>query len=105
MDTSISTYLWFSPAQENAIIITERVASAFSVVGSMFVAITFLTSKRFRKPINRLLFYATIGNLCMNMGTFISFAGIYAGKNSSLCQFQGFLIQMCVCRMCVAVSR
>lgn len=41
--------------------ITERVASCFSLVGSGFIFFTFLYSPAFRKPVNRLIFYASWG--------------------------------------------
>lgn len=36
------------------------------------------------------------GNTLCNIATLMSQSGIRAGKNSHLCQFQGFLIQMLV---------
>ncbi|KAK5939605.1 hypothetical protein PMZ80_007984 [Knufia obscura] len=80
-------------AQIQAIIVTERVSSVFSLTASAFVVVTFLLSDKFRKPINRLVFYATFGNVITNIATLISIDGIEAGKGSSLCQFQAFLIQ------------
>lgn len=75
---------------------TERVSSAFSLIGSCFIFTTFLTSKAFRKPINRIIVYASMGNTLMNIATLISVNGVLAGKGSSLCQFQAFLVQMSV---------
>ena len=83
-------------SQTKALETTERVASCLSLVGTTFVMITFVTSPPFRKPINRLIFYATLGNTALNVATLISRAGIRAGVASHLCQFQGFLIQMFV---------
>lgn len=74
--------------------LTERIASCLSLAGTMFVMITFLYSSAFRKPINRLIFYATWGNTICNAATLMSQSGMRAGKNSPLCQIQGFLIQM-----------
>ena len=74
--------------------LTERVASCFSLLGTSFILVTFLYSSAFRKPVNRLIFYASWGNTLCNIGTLISQAGVRAGRNSSLCAFQGFLIQM-----------
>jgi hypothetical protein len=84
----------FTSEQEWALEVTERVASALSIIGCVFIVATFLSSKTFRKPANRLIFYASLGNLAMNVGTALSLDGIRAGRNSALCQFQGFLIQM-----------
>lgn len=75
------------------IIITERVASVFSLVGAAFVLTTFLLNDKFRKPINRLVFFATFGNVIVTIATIISTDGIEAGMSSPLCQFQAFLIQ------------
>ena len=84
----------FSPSQNNALEITERVCSVFSLVGCSFICLTFVASHEFRKPINRLAFYASWGNILCNVGTLISLAGIRAGQSSALCQVQGFLIQL-----------
>ncbi|KAK4151183.1 hypothetical protein C8A00DRAFT_36191 [Chaetomidium leptoderma] len=77
----------------DAFSIIERVCSVFSLLGSMLVITTFSLSKAFHKPINRLVFYATIGNLMTNVATLIarSFIG---DVNSAGCQLQAFLIQM-----------
>jgi hypothetical protein len=92
---SIATQVtWFTPAQARLVIITERAASGLSVLGCLFVFITFAYSPRLRRPVNRILFYATIANLCMNVGTMLAFTPMYAGADSLLCQTQGFLIQM-----------
>lgn len=73
--------------------IIERVCSVFSLLGCMFVITSFSASKAFHKPINRLVFYATWGNLMTNVATLMarSFIG---NINSAGCQFQAFLIQM-----------
>ena len=55
---------------------------------------TFILSSKFRKPVNRLIFYASWGNLLGNIATLISQDGVRAGQNSALCQVQAFLIQM-----------
>lgn len=81
--------------QKNALMITERVVSIFSILGIFFVLVTFYFLCSFNKPINRLVFYASFGNLGMNIACLISEDGINAGPLSPLCQFQAFLIQMC----------
>jgi hypothetical protein len=83
-----------SDSQINTIRVTSQVASVFSLVGCTFIFSTFLCSSRFRKPVNRLIFYASLGNLSMNVATLMSQVGIEAGADSPLCQLQGFLIQM-----------
>jgi hypothetical protein len=52
-----------------------------------------VSSKTFHKPINRLVFYASFGNMLTNVGTLMS--RHYLGSPYSVgCQFQAFLIQM-----------
>lgn len=84
-----------SPSQTQlfAISITERICSAVSLAGTFVIVTTFIGSRTFRKPINRLVFYASWGNIMANIATLISQSGIHAGFGSSLCQFQAFLIQ------------
>lgn len=71
----------------------ERGGSVLSLLGSLFVIVTFLTSHAFHKPVNRLVFYASFGNLMTNVGTLISTAFTQSPLSPG-CQFQGFLIQM-----------
>jgi len=80
-------------SQASAVETAEKVSSVLSVVGAAFIISTFLLDTNFRKPINRLVFYAAWGNLFANVATLISRSGIRLGVTSSLCQFQGFLIQ------------
>ncbi|KAJ5183182.1 hypothetical protein N7492_000798 [Penicillium capsulatum] len=82
-----------SPRQLFAISVTERVCSAVSLLGTFVIVATFIGSHSFRKPINRLVFYASWGNIMANIATLISQSGIHARVGSSLCQFQAFLIQ------------
>jgi hypothetical protein len=74
--------------------IIERTCSVFSLLGSMVVIGTFSVSKAFHKPINRLVFYATFGNLATNVATLMARSFI-SDIESAACQFQAFLIQMC----------
>jgi hypothetical protein len=83
----------FSDRQMHAVEITEKVCSVFSLFGTAFIITTFLSDKSFHKPINRLVFFATWGNIMSNVATLISTFGIRLGPNGSLCQFQVFLIQ------------
>jgi hypothetical protein len=77
----------------DALSIIERVNSVFSLLGSIFIIGTFLLSKAFHKPINRLVFYASFGNMIVNIGTLMSRS--YIGDSNSVgCQLQAFLIQM-----------
>lgn len=82
-----------TPAQLNGFSIIERVCSVFSLLGCVFIIGTFCASKSFHKPINRLVFYASFGNMMTNVATLM--ARSYLGDTGSAgCQFQAFLIQM-----------
>ncbi|EPE09683.1 g-protein coupled receptor [Ophiostoma piceae UAMH 11346] len=73
--------------------VVERVASVLSLLGCIVIITTFCASKSFHKPINRLVFYASFGNLMTNVATLM--ARTYLGNDQSPgCQFQAFLIQM-----------
>ena len=74
----------------------ERVSSCLSLAGTLLIFITFVSSPNFRKPINRLVFYASWGNSLSNIATLMSVSPIRQGPHSHLCQFQAFLIQMYV---------
>ncbi|KAI5462041.1 hypothetical protein BGZ63DRAFT_453289 [Mariannaea sp. PMI_226] len=70
----------------------ERVGSCFSLLGCCFIISTFCFSKAFHKPINRLVFYASIGNLIVTVGTLIGTTYI-EHIDSAGCQMQAFMIQ------------
>ncbi|KAF2691619.1 hypothetical protein K458DRAFT_286597 [Lentithecium fluviatile CBS 122367] len=78
-----------------ALQVSERTMSVLSIVGSVFIITTFLRWHYFRKPINRLVFYASFGNIMANVATLIATSALPSGSNtfSSLCEFQGILIQ------------
>ncbi|OJJ08068.1 hypothetical protein ASPVEDRAFT_142955 [Aspergillus versicolor CBS 583.65] len=82
-----------SAGQLFAISATERTCSTISLTATSIIIISFLSSPSFRKPINRLVFYASFGNIMANVATLISQSGIGAGTSSNLCQIQAFLIQ------------
>ncbi|KAI8937711.1 hypothetical protein NX059_005412 [Plenodomus lindquistii] len=86
----------FSVGEYRAIEITTRTTSIISILGSFFVLGTFAAFPYFRKPINRLIFYATFGNLLVNIATLIATSALPRADAldvSSLCEFQGVLIQ------------
>ena len=83
-----------SPAQIQAIEVTARTTSVLSLIGCGFIIVTFLSSPAFHKPINRLVFYASFGNIITNIATLISVSGVEVGTNAPLCQSQAFIIQM-----------
>lgn len=87
----------------NPLSVIERVCSVFSLLGCVFIIATFCLSKAFHKPINRLVFYASFGNLMTNVATLM--ARTYVGDiDSAGCQLQAFLIQMYVV-VCLWFSR
>jgi len=79
--------------QVDILSVIERTCSVFSLLGSLFVIATFCLSKAFHKPINRLVFYASFGNLITNVATLMA-RGFLDDTGGAGCQFQGFLIQM-----------
>jgi hypothetical protein len=81
--------------QVDAIVICTRTMSVLSLLGSCYIISTFMFFRFFRKPINRLVFYATWGNIMANIATLISASGIPNDPDqlSPLCEFQGVLIQ------------
>lgn len=84
-----------SEGQLDAVSVIERSCSVLSVLGCIFIIVTFCMSSAFHKPINRLVFYASFGNLMANVGTLMSLAYL-SSLNSFGCQFQAFLLQLCV---------
>ena len=88
-----------TPHQLNILSTTERVGSCFSLAGIAFIFGTFLLSPYYKKSINRQIFYASIGNLGVNIAALISEDGPARGQSSALCQLQGFLVQMWVIKV------
>lgn len=78
---------------QTAISIIERTGSILSVLGCIFIIVTFSVSKAFHKPINRLVFYASFGNMMTNIATLMARDFVLL-RNSVGCQLQAFLIQM-----------
>ena len=71
----------------------ERAGSSLSLVACLFILFTFCFSGDLRKPINRLVFYASWGNMFSVVGTLMSRKPL-SDVNSFGCQLQAFLIQM-----------
>jgi Leucine-rich repeat (LRR) protein len=96
MATATATALpsTFTMEEMHVVEIVERTMSPISILGSLFVLISFLTCPSLnQKSVNRLIFYASWGNMMSNVATLISVSGLRAGVKSGLCQAQGFLIQ------------
>ena len=77
-----------------AIVIIERVCSILSLLGGLFVIISFSVLDAFRqRAINRMVFFATFGNILTNVATLMT-TSFTDATNSFGCQLQGFLIQV-----------
>ncbi|KAL8776317.1 MAG: hypothetical protein Q9213_008318 [Squamulea squamosa] len=83
-----------TPEQSRSMALTERITAGISIVGILFIILTYMFSSSFSKPINRLVFYASWGNLGLCIVALISIDGPDAGEDSALCQFQGFMAQL-----------
>nr|CEG04364.1 unnamed protein product [Fusarium clavum] len=81
-----------SSTSASAISAIERTCSIPSLLGSLFIIITFCSSKLFHKPISRMLFYASFGNMMSNVATLMS-QDYTKQPNSAGCQTQAFLIE------------
>lgn len=79
--------------QLRAISIAERVGGSFSLLGCVFIVITYCASASFRRPVNRLIFYASFGNIFSAVASLISRDGVSRGPDSALCLAQAFFIQ------------
>lgn len=96
-------------SQLRALMLTERINSAISIAAIFFVCITYVFAPGFDKPINRLIYFASFGNLGSNVAAIISEYGPMAGSSAPICKFQAFLIQMflgvdCYWALCMAVN-
>lgn len=80
--------------QLNAIGIAGRVSSGLSILGTVTIICAFALSRHFRSPIHRIIFFNAFFNLLDSIATMITIDGPRAGDYSSLCQFQGFALQM-----------
>ncbi|KAJ5529536.1 hypothetical protein N7527_002929 [Penicillium freii] len=83
-----------SPEELKGIAIAGRVSSVLSILGSFTIIGAFALSRHFRSPIHRIIFINSFYNLFDSVATMISISGPAAGNTSSLCQFQGFALQM-----------
>jgi hypothetical protein len=83
----------FTQEQYRAFQIAERVGASLSLAGCATIVVSFCGWPIFRKPIRRLIFYASLGNILSSVGILIGHAGVEAGPDSVLCQLQAFFIQ------------
>ncbi|EKG10008.1 hypothetical protein MPH_12882 [Macrophomina phaseolina MS6] len=71
-----------------------RATSILSIACIIFTITTFAAFPYFRKPINRLIIYASFGNMLCNVATIINISAIPGhGGTVGLCRFQGFFMQ------------
>ncbi|KAK2630299.1 hypothetical protein QTJ16_001119 [Diplocarpon rosae] len=90
--------MWINEIPESLldnVTVIERLFSTLSLIGAAFIVSTFLFARSFQKPINRVIFYASAGNVFTNVGTIISRGALHSieVEHGMLCQFQGVLIQ------------
>jgi hypothetical protein len=77
-----------------AVVNIERACSVFSLLGCVFVLVTFSCSAAFRlRAINRMVFFATFGNMLTNVATLMT-RSYTPYVDSFGCQLQAFLIQV-----------
>jgi hypothetical protein len=79
--------------QLRAVSLAERVGGTASLLGCLLILTTYCISAAFRRPVNRLIFYASFGNIFSAVASLMSVDGVTAGPNSALCQTQAFFIQ------------
>ncbi|KAJ5507255.1 hypothetical protein N7527_009398 [Penicillium freii] len=79
--------------QLRAIAVAEIVGGSASLLGFAFIVTTYCASTAFRKPVNRLIFYASFGNAFAAVASLMGRDGVIAGPHSALCQAQAFFIQ------------
>ncbi|KAH7198995.1 uncharacterized protein B0J16DRAFT_353317 [Fusarium flagelliforme] len=73
------------------ITVIQQVCSVLSIVGCLFIITTFLLCDAFHKPINRLVFYASFGNIMASI-CFIMADSFVKHPNGPGCQTQAFLL-------------
>lgn len=75
--------------------ILAHISAILGLAGALFIIITFMMYTRLRRPMNRRLFYTSLGNLFLDTFYFISVWGIPDdGGDKALCRTQGFMIQL-----------
>lgn len=93
MDNNTTSSEPWNESQLYTFSIIIRVSSVLSLMGALFIILTFSLSKSFHKPINRLAFFASFGNVLTNFATLVARDGIRVGTGSStLCTVQAFMI-------------
>lgn len=78
------------------IAIIERCSAAVSIFSGLSLIVTFLGCIKFHKSMNRLVFFATVGNIGASIATAIArdaISGNGSIRDKVLCYIQAFLIQ------------
>lgn len=91
-------------SQQQGITALARVCSSISLLACIFVILTYSLQRTFRTFVNRFIFYASVGNVVCCIATLMA-RGPVSEPDSASCQVQGFLIQMCVLRMCWSLAQ
>lgn len=80
-----------SAGQVTALNLLQQVGSSLSIIGCAFIIGTFCLCNAFYKPINRLVYYASFGNLVASIA-FMMASSFVDRPRSAGCQAQAFLI-------------
>ncbi|KAF4497635.1 G coupled receptor like [Fusarium agapanthi] len=83
--------LGLSTSDVKRITIIQQVCSVLSLVGCLFSSTTFCLYDAFHKPINRLVFYASFGNIMASV-CFIMADSFIDAPDGAGCQIQAFLL-------------
>src|SRR5436190_1880833 len=78
--------------QYRTILWSTRSSALLSLTSLSFVVGSFLFSSRFQSSINRLIFYASLGNIVSCVAVLMSMSPINHGPDLPYCQIQAFVI-------------
>ncbi|KAK3989912.1 putative G-protein coupled receptor [Cladorrhinum sp. PSN332] len=89
-----SGYMNLTLVERDTIERVERFGASLSLLGVLFIFVTYGFSKRVRSVPNTFIFFASIANVGASVACCIGYAGITAGDGSDLCRAQAFLLEM-----------
>ncbi|KAK4226825.1 putative G-protein coupled receptor [Podospora fimiseda] len=89
-----SGYMNLTSVERDTIERVERFGASLSLLGVLFIFVTYGFSKRVRSVPNTFIFFASIANVGASVACCIGYAGITAGDDSHLCRAQAFLLEM-----------
>ena len=82
-------------AQEvEIIVVLEKSGASLSMIGITLIFVTYWACKRVRTVPNLFILFASIANVGASVACVMGHDGIRAGLDTSLCQAQGFLLEM-----------